>query len=202
MNVSGRNTATAGIHGIHEGQEVAQFRVTDETRHKFIGGQREGFGMRLQMIAALAQMKKVYLVGQTIDGLNIGFYALGLMRKMPAEIFRESLASIGQTIGGVRSPISDLRKQVIGLQEKFITYAEIATDFVERTALVETAERVHAGLEGESATPEGLQTASCRGIFLQDRHDIPLVRENGGSKQAAKSSANDNHLFICSIHCK
>ena len=180
----------------------AQFCVTNKTRHKFIGGQREGFGMRLQMVVALAQMKKVHLVGQAIDGLNIGFYAIGLMRKMPAEIFRESLASIGQTIGGVRGPISDLRKQVIGLQEKFITYAEIATDFVERTALVETAERVHAGLEGESATPEGLQTASCRGIFLQDCHDIPLVRENGGSKQAAKPSTNDNHLFICIFHCK
>lgn len=68
MNVSGRNATAAGIHGIHEGQEVAQFRVTDETRHKFIGGQREGFGMRLQMVVALAQMKKFYLVGQAIDG--------------------------------------------------------------------------------------------------------------------------------------
>ena len=65
------------------------------------------------------------------------------------------------------------------------------------TAKPQSAEHVHARLEDNTATAEGLQSATDGGVLLKHRHTVTFLRKQGSCKESPQTASNNQTVFPC-----
>ena len=79
-------------------QECPQRGVVDVARHETVGGHDELLAVFPRGTAVGTQEEEILLVGEAIEGLDIGAYVDPLVREGFLQITCEGLASTGQAV--------------------------------------------------------------------------------------------------------
>ena len=190
MDIGRGMTEHTAIHGVHISQYIPQTGILDIGGNQVAGSPEELVAVGEQVRTAFTQMEEIHLVGHPIERLHIGTDALFLVGELTDEIIRKRLPTLRDTelptVGQIADAVHAVVIQLTHLQ--LVIDTQIAADLIDRTARTQTTEDMHARLEGDTTPREGLQSAAGHGVFLDYRHLVAFLREQGACKETAQSA--------------